>query len=84
MKPLEVEVEDNNIEKALGKLKKKMAYEGVLRELKKRRYYEKPSQKKKRKKEEAERRLLKKQRRMASKVRFNRNKTNKTNKTDKK
>ena len=76
MKPLEVEVEDNNIEKALNKLKKKMAYEGVLKELKKRRYYEKPSQKKKRKREEAERRLLKKQRRMIAKIKYNRHKKN--------
>lgn len=38
-KPLEVNVDDN-IEKALRDLKKKMAHEGVLREIKKRKYYE--------------------------------------------
>ncbi|HQG42594.1 MAG TPA: 30S ribosomal protein S21, partial [Spirochaetota bacterium] len=44
-------------------LKKRMAFEGIFKELKRRRYYEKPSEEKKRKKEEAERRRLKKVRR---------------------
>ena len=69
MKPLEVEVEDGNIEKALSKLKKKGIMEGIMREMKKRRFYEKPSAKKKRKREESERRLLKKKRRMQNKNR---------------
>ena len=63
-KPLEVEV-NQDIEKALKNLKKKMAFEGLFKELKRRRYYEKPSAEKKRKKEETERRLRKKQRRMS-------------------
>ncbi len=62
-KSLEVEV-NGDIEKALKNLKKKMAYEGVFRELKQRRFYDKPSIKKKLKREEAERRRLKKLRRM--------------------
>jgi small subunit ribosomal protein S21 len=61
--PLEVEV-NGDIEKAFKNLKKKMAFEGIFKELKRRRYYEKPSEEKKRKKEEAERRRLKKMRRM--------------------
>lgn len=61
--PLEVDV-NGDIEKAFKNLKKKMAFEGIFKELKRRRYYEKPSEEKKRKKEEAERRRLKKIRRM--------------------
>ena len=61
-RPLEVEV-NGDIERAFKNLKKKMAYEGIFKELKRRRYYEKPSVEKKRKKEEAERRRLKKLRR---------------------
>lgn len=56
---LEVEVYDNNIDKALRQLKKKMATEGIYREFKKRRYYEKPSVKRKRKKAEARKRRSK-------------------------
>ncbi len=55
---LEVKVYDD-LEKALKALKKKMAQEGVFKELKKRRFYEKPSVKTKRKREEAERRRRK-------------------------
>jgi small subunit ribosomal protein S21 len=62
--PLEVDV-NGDIEKAFKNLKKKMAFEGIFKELKRRRYYEKPSEEKKRKKEEAERRRLKKIRRMS-------------------
>ncbi len=64
-RPLEVEV-GGDIEKAFKNLKKKMAYEGIFKELKRRRYFEKPSEEKKRKKDEAERRRLKKVRRMAA------------------
>ncbi len=63
--PLEVDV-NGDIEKAFKNLKKKMAFEGIFKELKRRRYYEKPSEEKKRKKEEAERRRLKKIRRMSA------------------
>ena len=55
---LEVKVYED-LEKALKALKKKMAQEGVFKELKKRRFYEKPSVKTKRKREEAERRRRK-------------------------
>ena len=58
-KPIEVWVDGDNIERAIRMLKRKMADEGVLRELKKRRYYEKPSEAKKRKQREAERRRRK-------------------------
>lgn len=63
--PLEVEV-NGDIERAFKNLKKKMAFEGIFKELKRRRYYEKPSAQKKRKQEEAERRRVKKMRRMVS------------------
>jgi small subunit ribosomal protein S21 len=46
--PLEVEV-NGDIEKAFKNIKKKMAFEGIFKELKRRRYYEKPSEEKKRK-----------------------------------
>lgn len=65
--PLEVDV-NGDIEKAFKNLKKKMAFEGIFKELKRRRYYEKPSEEKKRKREEAERRRLKKLRRMSGAV----------------
>lgn len=64
--PLVVNVLDGDLEKAFKNLKKKMALEGIFKELKRRRYYEKPSEEKKRKREEAERRRLKKLRRMAT------------------
>ena len=38
-KPLEVTVGDKGIERAIKNLKRKMAAEGVLRELKRRRHY---------------------------------------------
>ena len=59
MAGIEIVVFDNNIDKALRQLKKKMATEGLYREFKKRRYYEKPSEKRKRKKAEARKRWLK-------------------------
>ncbi len=62
--PLEVDV-NGDIEKAFKNLKKRMAFEGIFKELKRRRYYEKPSEEKKRKREEAERRRIKKMRRMS-------------------
>ena len=40
---LEVKVRDNNVDKAMRKLKKKLDKEGVMWELRQRRYYEKPS-----------------------------------------
>src|SRR5579885_516034 len=55
-RPLEVVVDDGGVERAIRKLKRKMADEGLMRELKRRRYYEKPSERKKRKEREARRR----------------------------
>lgn len=40
---IEVRVFNNNVEKAIRVLKKKMLKEGIIKELKERRYYEKPS-----------------------------------------
>lgn len=57
-----VDVQDN-LEKALRVLKKKMQLDGLQRELKNRRFYEKPSVKRRRKMQEAERRRRKARRR---------------------
>ena len=54
--PLQVKVIDGSVDRAIGRLKRAMAREGVLKELKVRRFYEKPSVKEKRKRREAERR----------------------------
>ena len=59
LRPLEVRVEGENINRAINQLKRKMANEGIYKELKKRRFYEKPSERRKRKQREAERRLRK-------------------------
>jgi len=58
-KPLEVVVQDNDVGRALSALKRKMANEGLYKELKKRRFHEKPSVKAKRKQREADRRRKK-------------------------
>jgi small subunit ribosomal protein S21 len=55
-RPLEVEVREDGLEKAMKILKQKLAKEGVLAEVKHRRYYEKPSVKRKRKLREAQKR----------------------------
>jgi small subunit ribosomal protein S21 len=57
--PLEVRVENENLQRAITQLKKKMATEGVFKELKRRRFYEKPSEQRKRKMREAARRRRK-------------------------
>jgi small subunit ribosomal protein S21 len=64
-KPLQVEVDDRGMERAIRKLKRKVAQEGVTKELKRRRHYEKPSVRKRRKAREAERRRRRKARRLA-------------------
>lgn len=61
-KPLEVTVGDKGIERAIKNLKRKMAAEGVLRELKRRRHYMKPSIKRRKKESEAARRRRKRTR----------------------
>lgn len=58
-KPLEVSVGDKGIERAIKHLKRKMAAEGILRELKRRRHYMKPSVKRRKKASEAARRRRK-------------------------
>jgi len=55
----EVKVIDDQLEKALKVLKRKLAQDGTFKEIKKRRYYEKPSVKRKRKRQEAQKRRLK-------------------------
>ncbi len=58
-RPIEVAVENDNVDRALRALKRKMANEGVYKELKKRKFYLKPSEQRKRKRREAERRRRK-------------------------
>lgn len=67
-RPLEVTVDERGVERALRKLKRLIATEGVTRELKRRRAYEKPSVKKRRKTREAERRRRRTARRAARKA----------------
>jgi|TARA_B100002003_G_scaffold126735_1_gene117069 small subunit ribosomal protein S21 len=61
---IEVIVKNNNVEKAIRVLKKKMLKEGILKEIKRRQYYEKPSLKRQREHKENLKRCakLKKQR----------------------
>jgi small subunit ribosomal protein S21 len=61
-RPLEVRVDERGVERAIRKLRRLMASEGVLREIKRRRHYEKPSVKGKRKLREAERRRKRRER----------------------
>ncbi len=55
-KPLEVRVDERGLDRALRRLRRITASEGILREMKRRRHYEKPSQASKRKLREAARR----------------------------
>lgn len=64
-RPLEVTVDERGLERAIRRLKRKIATEGVTRELKRRRHYEKPSVRKRRKAREAERRRRRRERRAA-------------------
>ena len=45
---MKVEVRNNNVDRALQILNRKLVEEGVFKELQKRRHYEKPSDKKRR------------------------------------
>jgi small subunit ribosomal protein S21 len=58
---LKVEVKNNNVEKAMRILKKKLLKEGVMRLYKMRQTYEKPSEKRVRKAKEMRANFLKKQ-----------------------
>ncbi len=64
-KPIEVHVGERGLERAVKHLKRKMATEGILRELKRRRHYMKPSIKKRKKAAEAARRRRKRVRQVA-------------------
>lgn len=71
-RPLEVAVDERGLERAIRRLKRKIATEGVTRELKRRRHYEKPSVRKRRKAREAERRRRRRERRAARKAQHTR------------
>ena len=64
-KPIEVHVGDRGLERAVKHLKRKMATEGILRELKRRRHYMKPSIAKRKKSAEAARRRRKRVRQIS-------------------
>ena len=59
---IEVLVRNNNVEKALRVLKKKLQKDGLFRELRLRQHFEKPSLKKQRKLKESLRRIAKEKR----------------------
>ena len=54
---MQVTVQDNNVEKAIKVLKRKLTKEGIFRQLKEKRWHEKPSDAKRRKQRQARRRL---------------------------
>jgi small subunit ribosomal protein S21 len=64
-KPVEVIVGDRGLDRAIKHLKRKMANEGILRELKRRRHYMKPSVKRRKKEAEAARRRRKRLRQLS-------------------
>ena len=59
---IEVQVRNNNVEKAIRVLKKKIQKDGLMRELRQRQYYEKPNLKRQRKLKESLRRVAKENR----------------------
>ena len=59
---IEVQVRNNNAEKAIRLLKKKIQKDGMMRELRQRQYYEKPTLKRQRKHKESLRRVAKENR----------------------
>lgn len=50
---MRVEVRNNNVDRAIKVLKRKIAEEGIFKDLQKHRYYEKPSDRKRREKRAA-------------------------------
>ena len=56
---MQVIVQNNDVEKAIKALKKKLAQEGFFSEIKERRFYDKPSVQKKKKRAKAEKRRRK-------------------------
>ena len=67
MKEIQVKVIDNDLEKAMRILKKKIQNDGLFKRLKLKKAYEKPSEYRRRKQREA----LRRQRIAASRKRFN-------------
>lgn len=61
---LTVQVKRDDVEKAMRILKKKVAQEGILKELRRREFYEKPSEARRRRKAEARNRWHKKKRQL--------------------
>ena len=59
---IEIRVFNNNVEKAIRVLKKKIQKDGLMRELRQRQYYEKPTLKRQRKLKESLRRVAKENR----------------------
>jgi small subunit ribosomal protein S21 len=64
-KAMKVIVQDNQIEKALRDLKKKLTKEGFFSEIKERRFYDKPSVQRKKKQAKAAKRRRKRMRRFS-------------------
>lgn len=62
---VEIRVHGNQVEKALKVFKRKLARDGVLKDIKRLRYYEKPSVRRKRKLKEAKKRRDKLERLLA-------------------
>lgn len=77
LRPLEVTVENSDIEQAIRVLRHKISKDGILTELKRRRFAEKPSEKRRRKFREA----VKKMRRAKNKRQRSHNKRRKSTKT---
>ena len=67
---IEVTVRNNNVEKAMRVLKKKLLKDGMMRELKERQYYQKPSHVKREAKKQQIRRHKKEQKLRALRERF--------------
>lgn len=63
---MEIKVNNNDVNFALKKLKRKLQQDGMFRELRNRRAYEKPSVRRRRKLKDAQRRLRKRLRRASS------------------
>jgi small subunit ribosomal protein S21 len=76
LRPLEVEVRDNDIEQAIKIFKNKIIKDGILTELRHRRFAEKPSEKKNRKHREALKKMRSKSRGRRLHQRQSRKKTN--------
>ncbi|MEW6570631.1 MAG: 30S ribosomal protein S21 [Nitrospirota bacterium] len=55
---MEIKVNENDVERALKVLKRKLEKEGLFKEIKRRRSYEKPSEKDKRKRREARKKKI--------------------------